>query len=156
MSKQSTIKQGFEEFIEKGADLEHKRWAKWQEYIFDCAIRSGDDNLGIRTFAWPTGQVENWERQIETPYEELPEKEKESDRKETREYLPLIKQMFLSLANERIESLRGRMKKTIENMVLDDPLFEEHGIDGIKGNNSALSEEIKYWQNFINQLNEIR
>jgi hypothetical protein len=72
---------------EEWANIEHERWSKWQEYMFDCAVKSGDDNLGIRTLAFPTGQYENWERQIETPYSELSEKEKESDREQVRPYI---------------------------------------------------------------------
>lgn len=36
------------------------------------------------------GLIKRWERQIDTPYSELSEAEKESDRKESRNYLPII------------------------------------------------------------------
>ena len=38
----------------------------------------------------PKEYADRWFRQINTPYAELSEEEKESDRKETRNYLPLI------------------------------------------------------------------
>ena len=82
--------------LEHYAHLEHERWSKWQEYMFECAVVSGDDNLGIRTLAFPTGQYENWKRQIDTPYAELSEKEKESDRKEVRPYLSDTKDIIFN------------------------------------------------------------
>lgn len=192
MTTQSTIKQGFEEFIEKGADLEHDRWARWQKYMFsksffpeiasqvesidldgspDGLPESNDFNFGVKT-GWnslrdklqgcviiPKAFVDRWFRQIDTKYADLSEEEKESDRKETRNYLPLIKQMFLSLANERIESLRGRMKRLNHHTCVG----EANGYNEPCGEcsimvswNEALQEEITYWENFINQLNEIR
>ena len=35
--------------------------------------------------------VERWRKQIATPYNQLSETEKESDRKESRSYLPLVR-----------------------------------------------------------------
>lgn len=55
-----------EEIIEQLADLEHKQWAHWTEYMLD--------NL-------TTENIARWRQQIETPYDELSEKEKDSDRK---------------------------------------------------------------------------
>jgi len=74
-----------EEFVEKGAALEHDRWARWQEYMFSqCRDNDGGGKIV------PLDLFLRWTRQINTPYSELSEKEKESDRKETRNYLPLI------------------------------------------------------------------
>jgi hypothetical protein len=41
--------------------------------------------------------VKHWEKQIETPYSELTNEEKESDREQVRTYLPLI----VDLLNKR-------------------------------------------------------
>jgi hypothetical protein len=38
----------------------------------------------------PADLVEQWQRQIETPYQSLSEAEKESDRDQVRKYLPTI------------------------------------------------------------------
>ena len=67
------------EFIEKGADLEHNRWARWYRWQRD---NSTPEN------------IERWNVQAETPYSELSETEKESDRKETRQYLSLISRVL--------------------------------------------------------------
>lgn len=87
-------KEGWEEaFTEKGADLEHDRWTRWQKHMFSKGTVNEDGTLTIPVFF-----VERWFRQINTPYAELSESEKESDRKETRSYLPIIKSL---LAAER-------------------------------------------------------
>ncbi len=75
------------EFIEKGADLEHTRWANWQRHLHGKCV---EDQTGAWMY-FPKELWQHWERQIATPYNLLSEKEKESDRKEVRTYLPLIR-----------------------------------------------------------------
>ncbi|MCC7570826.1 hypothetical protein KO465_05790 [Candidatus Micrarchaeota archaeon] len=72
------------EFIEKGAVLEHERWARWQAYLFSKSEWTKDGYL------IPKELCKRWQRQIDTPYPKLSEKEKESDREEVRKYLPII------------------------------------------------------------------
>ena len=105
----------FEEFIEKGADLEHERWARWQKYMFTKMIpdATGDFYLLPKSF-W-----EHWNRQIDTPYSLLSEEEKESDRKETRNYLPLLEEQ-LSLA-------RSTLIQEIEGMRLTEQSYGKWG-----------------------------
>ena len=60
-----TLEDDMKELIEQMAELEHIQWAHWTAYMLD--------NLTPEN-------VERWKRQIKTPYSELSEKEKESDR----------------------------------------------------------------------------
>jgi len=53
------------EIIEELADIEHRQWAHWTKYMLDNLT---DEN------------IERWRRQIDTPYAELTDKEKDSDR----------------------------------------------------------------------------
>lgn len=78
------IKNWEKEFIEKGADLEHQRWAKWQAYVFSKS------KWTKKGYLIPKELCERWQRQINTSYAELSEAEKETDRQEVRKYLPLI------------------------------------------------------------------
>ncbi len=55
-----------QDLIEKLADLEHQQWAHWTRYMLD--------NLSPEN-------IERWRRQCDTPYGDLSEIEKESDRK---------------------------------------------------------------------------
>lgn len=68
------------------ADIEHARWAKWQRYLHGKGKKQADGSLII-----PAELVARWERQIETPYVQLSEEEKESDREQVREYVNVIK-----------------------------------------------------------------
>ena len=76
------------EFVEKGADLEHKRWARWQSYLFSKSEWTKNGYLIPKELCF------KWQRQIDTSYSELSEEEKESDRKEVRKYLPQIRQLL--------------------------------------------------------------
>lgn len=70
---------------EKLAAIEHERWAHWQAYLHAQCERQPDGSLVI-----PAALVAHWERQIATPYEQLTEREKDSDRTEVDRYWRLI------------------------------------------------------------------
>lgn len=121
-NKPSTIKQGFEEFEEKTSWL--SRYYRPIQVDPDTYARR-DESADI--------------------VEMLKEKEILELSKSH------FKEMFLSLANERIESLRGRMKEIPEDYMYcgcDGECFS----DCKRSFNSALSEEICYWEKFINTL----
>ena len=84
------------QFIEDGAVLEHQRWARWQQYLFSRCIENSDGSMTI-----PSEEVVRWKRQIATPYNELTEVEKDSDRSETRNYVPLIRSIIAQLRSGR-------------------------------------------------------
>lgn len=94
MSSQTTEK-WVNDFVEKGAALEHDRWARRQAYMFSKGTVDSD---GV--FHLPKEFTDRWFRQVNTPYSELSEPEKESDRKETREYLPLVSQAISEAKEE--------------------------------------------------------
>jgi len=71
--------------FEKLASIEHERWADWQKYLHSKCTKDSNGNLII-----PKELVDRWERQIETPYDELTEKEKDSDREQVKRYWDLI------------------------------------------------------------------
>jgi hypothetical protein len=75
-----------QDFVEAGAELEHARWARWQAYVFSRCVRNPDGSVTINR-----EDVARWQRQITTLYGQLSESEKESDRKESRSYLPLVR-----------------------------------------------------------------
>jgi hypothetical protein len=73
-----------EELVEKLAEYAHDTWKKWMKY---------QQEMGGSQFwlALPGELRERWIRQMNTPYEQLIESEKESDRTEARRILALIK-----------------------------------------------------------------
>ena len=69
------------ELREKLAAIEHQRWADWQRRVHSVCYENkgvGGEPTGELTI--PSELARHWERQIETPYHELSEKEKNSDK----------------------------------------------------------------------------
>lgn len=79
------ISKRLEAAVEELAALEHERWAHWQGYVHSVGERRSDGSLVIAPEL-----VARWERQIATPYSELTETERESDREQVRRYLPTL------------------------------------------------------------------
>lgn len=71
--------------LERLAAIEHERWSHWQQYLHSKSKRNADGSLTI-----PADLVSRWERLMRTPYAELAEDERESDRDQVRRYLPLV------------------------------------------------------------------
>lgn len=61
--------------IEKLADIEHGRWSRWQKYLHEKCVKNDDGSLTI-----PHELVSRWEKQMTTPYDDLTDEEKQSDR----------------------------------------------------------------------------
>ncbi|WP_175145610.1 hypothetical protein [Achromobacter ruhlandii] len=79
------IEDAMSAILEDLAHIEHERWSHWQAYMHSKGVRQADGSLLI-----PRDLIERWDRQIETTYSNLTEKEKEGDREQVRKYLPLI------------------------------------------------------------------
>ncbi len=79
-----------QDLIEQLADKEHASWAHWMDYLFSrCPFTEKGDAI------IPRELVQSWKRQIATPYAELSEREKQSDRDEVAHILPIIKEYYL-------------------------------------------------------------
>lgn len=74
-----------EGLVETLAAIEHERWAHWQRHMHSKCVPQRGGGLLI-----PPELVEHWQKQIDTPYSELSDNEKESDREQVRRYLPLV------------------------------------------------------------------
>ena len=72
---------------EELAALEHEQWTRWMKHIFAKSIEHSDGHVEI-----PLDFVLRWKRQINTPYADLSESEKDSDRAEADKILDLIAQ----------------------------------------------------------------
>ena len=80
------VRQELDNLLETLASVEHERWSHWQRYLHSKCVSVGSDGALLI----PGHLVKRWEEQIGTPYANLPEEEKESDREQVRKYLPLI------------------------------------------------------------------
>lgn len=88
MNPDQTPVNGDEELIEKLAAIEHKRWARWQQWVHKC-LKPNPMGEGFPYLLDPEW-VERWERQIATNYKDLTDQEKESDRAQVMRYWPLL------------------------------------------------------------------
>lgn len=79
--------------LEALAAIEHERWAHWQRYMHNRGKLQADGSLLIAAEL-----VHHWERLIATPYPDLAEAEKESDRDQVRRYLQIIVEGLTSVA----------------------------------------------------------
>lgn len=114
---ESVIAKWMKEFVEKGAEIEHERWSKWQKYLHSKLSKNIED---ADFFRLPTFYWERWERQIATPYSELSEQEKESDRDQVRPYIPLIEHIVLEAIKN---SVRNTLQASIKKGHNDDCIF---------------------------------
>lgn len=65
--------------FEDWAAMEHTQWSMWTKWMLDCLRDEMKTHFSQSTFeAFPC--VQRWRRQIATPYSDLTEKEKDSDR----------------------------------------------------------------------------
>jgi hypothetical protein len=71
--------------MEELACVEHERWSHWQRYLHEQCIPGADGSLTI-----PANLAHQWTTQMNTPYAQLSEKEKDSDREQVQRYLPVI------------------------------------------------------------------
>lgn len=70
---------------EKLAALAHEQWSGWMRYMFSKAPVNEDGS-----WTMPAWAVERWQRQMQTPYSDLSEEEKASDRTEAGRVLALF------------------------------------------------------------------
>lgn len=68
--------------VELLADVEHERWSGWQSYLHSKLYEIDDNRVSLNHHLkiLPTELYDRWERQIATPYSQLSESEKQSDR----------------------------------------------------------------------------
>ncbi len=70
---------------EELAAYAHDAWSGWMTYMFSLGVMAGDGSMSI-----PAWAVERWHRQMTNDYADLPEVEKESDRREADRMLTIL------------------------------------------------------------------
>lgn len=67
------------------ADYAHDAWSRWMKYLFSKSTKNPDGSVTIPKFA-----VDRWERQMNTPFKELPFMEQSSDYDEAKAIIRII------------------------------------------------------------------
>lgn len=73
------------EKVEALADYAHEAWAGWMRFLFRMATTNEDGSVTI-----PADLAARWQRQTKTPYADLSEDEKDSDRAEAMKIVNII------------------------------------------------------------------
>jgi len=73
---------------ERMAEIQHDIWSGWMRWLFKCGRMEPIYN----GFVIPEDKVKRWTRQLNTDYKDLPENEKDGDRKVVQEFLSNYKQ----------------------------------------------------------------
>lgn len=145
-----------EELKEELAAREHLRWAHWQDWMHGKCTKRPSGSLVI-----PASLVGRWERQIATPYEQLSDLEKQSDREQVDRYWPLIEEYIKSQLPEtawdgNTNGKRYAVLKGPSRFVGPDerkPLYYTDNKDAawtyIEGMVSAKEFELTLWDNLI-------
>lgn len=105
---------------EQLANYAHSAWSGWMKYQFSKAELQPDG-----TWIMPAWAVERWTRQMNTPYAELPEDEKASDRKEADEMLAIVSPVALRVQNTERALLLDWLRRELAEYQRDD--FDERG-----------------------------
>jgi len=90
------------ELVEKLAALAHEQWSGWMKYLFE---KSKIGQAGVVVI--PAWAAQRWGRQMNTPYADLPEEEKESDRKEAHRMINVFNSRGEPLEQDHNKDLAG-------------------------------------------------
>lgn len=77
-----------EKLREALSNQEHDRWSRWMKYLFSKSTTCHSGDVLI-----PFESVKHWQRQVATPYTDLSEREKDSDRKEADRTIELLRSL---------------------------------------------------------------
>jgi len=82
-----------EELREDVADIQHQIWAHWMKYLFSrCKLTHQSPDVDKKGTAVISAEdATRWKRQMETSYEQLSDKEKESDREQADKVLAVLR-----------------------------------------------------------------
>ena len=71
---------------DRAAEVAHDVWSCWMRYMFGFSTDNPDGSFKITAY-----QVDKWRRQMNTPFDQLTEKEQRSDYDVVKRYLAVLK-----------------------------------------------------------------
>ena len=113
----------------------------WQNYLHSqCGVHESSEGIKTGALIIHRQDVEHWEHQIKTPYSDLTEKEKESDRDQVDKFWPLIQ--------ERIQSLEAEVEADNRILAIKDTTIKD--LEAELGKLKIERSASKIWTNFHN------
>jgi predicted RNase H-like nuclease (RuvC/YqgF family) len=108
------------------------------EYLFSkCFAEVGQFDKDTGNLIIPEWAVNRWRRQMRTPYAELPENDKESDRKEADRFLAILFSDGNQIAKNELAELRAELEKIKRQWAEDD-----RDITELEDENNQLRAEL--------------
>ena len=132
-----------ENLLEDLAELEHQQWAHWTKYMLDRLDELGDkvDDKGKLGAVFDYVEQElNWRRQITTPYSELTEKEKDSDRSWASKSLEITAKQLDAILEEMEKKANFFYNDTYD---LANKTYERGFYDGIHNARAKIKEALE-------------
>ena len=128
-----------ENLLEELSELEHQQWAGWTKYMLDRLEQlemeeDANDSHKVQR------QQENWRRQIATPYSELTEKEKDSDRSWASKSLEITAKQIDTILEE-LESRANFYYTTSTDLA--NKAYERGYFDGIHNARAKIREALE-------------
>jgi len=114
---------------EELAAYAHEAWSGWMKYMFGLSVMSENGSCTLLA-----DLVLRWHRQMHTPYADLPENEKESDRKEADRVLAIMSpglmnktamECMMADLNDISDGTDEEVRKELEEMGVDTKKAEE-------------------------------
>ena len=68
------------------ADYQHDIWSHWMRYMFTCGVMLPDGSWGM-----PPTMVKRWQRQMNTPFDQLTRQEQASDLEQVDKFWQVVK-----------------------------------------------------------------
>jgi len=125
---------GTEPLLERLAALEHEQWAHWTKYMLGrLGPLFADPEHLTREQQLAAENIDRWRRQIETPYAELSEKEKDSDR----EWAGRVIDISIPFIQDMVAQIRPQYYVGIDHAL------PEGGLQNWK---ERLEKEIEGWK----------
>lgn len=81
---------------ERLAEYAHEAWSGWMKYLFE----KSEDTCDFLIV--PPGLRDRWKRQMAAAYKDLPENEKESDRKEADRVIKIVNKCLKDMNKQEL------------------------------------------------------
>ena len=122
------------ETLEQLATIEHQRWANWQKYVHSKLVPYTYGNKVMEC-----SDFEHWQKEIDTPYDELTEAQKQSDRDEVMRYWPVVEKVI----QRAVLEAKIAETKFIWNLHMEYADKEESVVSLWVNHNAELEQQLK-------------